>query len=251
MLEIILASITIMLASLIGVIFTWKILGEFIKKNIGLLVSFSAGVFLVLVIGLGEEVFSHSESFITPVPWILGGALGIFILFKLLPNFHHHHSDSHEDHSHSKIDVRKIVISDSIHNIGDGILLAASFSVSTIVGVTAVASIFIHEIVQEISEFFVLKQSGLSTRKSLLINFLSSSTVLIGAVGGFFLLDTFEAIEVPLLSISAGAFFVVVIQDLIPESVRHSKQKKNYFQHILFFLVGFAIMIAIKTIGSH
>jgi len=240
-----------MFASLVGIIFTWGILGVYIKKNIGLLVSFSAGVFLILIIRLGSEVFEHAHTITEPVPWIIGGAFGVLLLFKLLPNFHHHHSDEHEDHAHSKLDVRKIVISDSVHNIGDGVLLATAFAVSIPVGIAATISIFFHEIVQEISEFFVLKQSGLSTKKALFINFVSSGAILVGAIGGFFLLETFEAIEMPLLALSMGAFLVVVLQDLIPESVRHSRKKKNYLQYILFFLFGILVMFSVSAFFSH
>ncbi len=251
MLAIIISSLSIMIASLIGVIFTWRILGEFIKKNIGLLVSFSAGVFLILIIGLGVEAFEEAHTFIEPLMWMIGGAIGVLTLFSFLPKFHHHHSDDHEEHTHDRIDTRKIIISDSIHNIGDGVLLAAAFSVNLSIGIAATISIFIHEIVQEMSEFFVLKQAGFSTKRALVINFLSSGTILIGAVGGFFLLEIFEAIEVPLLALSAGAFLVVVLQDLIPESVRHSHKKGNYFQHILFFLVGVLIMSSVNNLVAH
>lgn len=251
MLAILISSFIIMLASFFGIIFTWGIFGNFIKKNVGLLVSFSAGVFLILIIGLVSEVFKHTQTFTEPLFWILCGILGVLSLFKLLPSFHHHHSDEHEDDAHSKLDVRKIVISDSIHNIGDGILLATAFAVSLPVGIAAVISVFVHEIVQEISEFFVLKQAGLSTKKSLIINFISSGSILIGSIGGFFLLEVFESIEVPLLSLSVGAFLVVIVQDLIPESVRHSRKKKNYIQHILFFLMGVLVMFGVSTFVSH
>ena len=248
---IIIASLLIMLTSLIGVIFTWRLFGNFIKKNTGLLVSFSAGVFLVLIAGLSLEAFEQSTTTTGPIPWMIVGILGVVLLFKVLPSFHHHHSDDHEDHTHSHLDAQKIVMSDSIHNIGDGILLAAAFGVSIPVGIAATLSIFIHEIVQEISEFFVIKQSGLSTKKSLIINFMSSSTILIGSLGGFFLLEQFESIEVPLLALSAGAFLVVVFQDLIPESVRHSKQEKNYLKHGFFFTIGIVIMLGVNSFVGH
>lgn len=251
MFAIVIASIIIMLASLIGVIFTWNVLGTFIKNNIGLLVSFSAGVFFILVMSLGAEVFHHAHTITEPLLWIAAGVVGVLLLFRMLPNFHHHHSDVHEDHAHSAIDVRKIIISDSIHNIGDGVLLAASFAVSIPVGIAATISIFIHEIIQEISEFFVMRQAGLSTTKALLVNLASSSTILIGAIGGFFLLDVFEAIELPLLGLSAGAFLVVVLHDLIPESVRHSHKEKKYIQHLVFFAIGCLLMVAVGLFVSH
>lgn len=251
MTAIIISSIIIMLASLVGVIFSWHFLGTFIKKHLGLFVSFSAGVFLILVINLSLEVFNHTSDFFGPVMWILAGMIGVLLLFRLLPTFHHHHSDEHEERPHSKLDVRKIIISDGIHNIGDGILLAASFSVSIPVGIAATIGIFIHELIQEISEFFVMRQAGLSVPRALLINFATSATILIGALGGFFLIGIFENIELPLLALSAGAFLIVVLQDLIPESIRHSRVEKNYLHHILFFVIGIILMFSVGRLFGH
>jgi len=248
---ILISSLIIMCASLIGVIFTFGAFKKYIDTRIGLLVSLSAGVFLVIVVQLMVEAYEHSYNPLLPTLWVGLGIFGILILFKLLPAFHHHHDEHHENKIHDHVDARKIVLSDAIHNIGDGVLLAASFAVSFPVGIATTASIFIHELVQEISEFFVLRQAGVSTQKALAINFAASSTILVGAIGGFFLLDTFEALEIPLLALSAGAFLVVVAQDLIPESIRHSRAKKQYAQHFSFFLIGAVLMLLVSSLTTH
>ena len=50
-----------MLASLGGVISVWKKAGRLIEKNLSLLVSFSAGVFLIVSYQLGVETIEHSS----------------------------------------------------------------------------------------------------------------------------------------------------------------------------------------------
>jgi len=50
-----------MLASLGGVLFIWKGIGKIIERNLSLLVSFSAGVFLVVVFQLGQETLHHAD----------------------------------------------------------------------------------------------------------------------------------------------------------------------------------------------
>ena len=227
-----------MLASLIGAISVWQKIGLTIEKNLHYLVSFSAGVFLLIAYELGHEAGWGA--------WILLGVASSLLLFRLLPDFHHHHDNEHNDHNHSSIDARRVIISDAIHNIGDGILLVAAFSVSSALGLATTLSIFIHEIIQEISEFFVLKQAGFTTKKALMLNFLTSSTILIGAIGGYFLLEKFEAIELPLLGITAGAFFVIVLHDLVPHSIKSIKTKKHAFQHVLWFALG-AVLISIAS----
>lgn len=181
----------------------------------------------------------------------MAGVILITLIFRLLPSFHHHHDDAHHDHTHSRIDARRIMISDAIHNIGDGILIAATFSISMPLGIATAISILVHEFIQETSEFFVLRQAGLSVKKALLINFAVSGTILIGALGGFFLLESFEMLEVPLLGIAAGSFLVVVLHDLIPDSVRHSRETKKYFKYIAWFLIGIALMVGVNRWLDH
>ena len=244
-------SVLIMLASLGGVLFVWKKAGKVIEQHLGFLVSFSAGVFLIVAYQLGQEALEHAETLSIGLAWIFAGAVGIWVLFKIIPQFHHHHDEKEEKHTHSKLDARRILFGDAVHNIGDGILLAASFAISTSLGVVTALSVFIHELVQEVSEFFVLKQAGYSTKKALSWNVLISATILIGSLGGFFLLDTFEMFEVPLLGISAGAFLIVIFHDLIPHSVRTSESKTHYVKHVMWFVLGLALMLVVNMFAVH
>ncbi|HYF13274.1 MAG TPA: ZIP family metal transporter [Candidatus Paceibacterota bacterium] len=249
MLEIVGLSILVMLASLAGVFSVWKTMGRSIEKNIHYLVSFSAGVFLVIVFHLATEAVDHAGS--SGILAILVGAIFISLVFKLLPSFHMHGEHEGHDHETDHIDPRRILVSDGIHNIGDGILLAAAFTVSPTVAVAAAVSIFFHEIVQEISEFFVLRDGGYSVKKALTLNFLVSSTILIGSVGGFIALELFETLEAPLLGFAAGAFLMVVLGDLIPHSVRHSLRTAHYAKHIVLFLIGAVLMQTLSTSLGH
>jgi zinc transporter ZupT len=251
MLEIFIASLLIMLASLVGVISVWKNLGQLIEKNLHFLVSFSAGVFLYISYELSAETIHEAHSAQYGLFWILIGIFGLWLIFKLLPTFHHHHDNESEIHVHSQIDARRIILSDGLHNIGDGILLVTSYTVSFSLGLIATLSIFIHEIIQEISEFFVLRSAGYSVKKALLTSFAISSTILIGSIGGFFLLGNFKIIEVPLLGLASGSFLMVVIQDLIPHSIKMSTSRAHIIRHLAWFLVGLLIMVWLGNIFNH
>ena len=251
MIEILLYSVLIMLASLVGVFSVWRRAGRAIERNLNLLVSFSAGVFIVIAYQLGIEVVEHSDTLGSGLVWIVIGLLAVWLLFKFLPSSHHHHDEASETHPHSRLDARRIMASDALHNLGDGILLATSFAVSSSLGMLTALSIFVHELVQEISEFFVLRQAGYSTKSALILNFAISATVLLGALGGFFLLESFETLEVPLLGLASGAFLVVVFHDLIPHSVRSSRHENLYWRHLLWFLVGMVLMFVVSTFTAH
>lgn len=249
--SLILASLLVMSASLVGVVTVWKRAGAVLEKNADFLISFSAGVFLVVAYRVSKEATEHAQSFGTGLFWIFFGALAVWVLFKLLPVLH-----SHPDHEHSvgepqSIDIRRMLIGDGFHNMGDGIFLAASFAISPTIGIAAALSVFVHELIQEISEFFVLRSAGYSARQALVLNFMVSSTVLVGSLGSFFLIDAFELLEAPLLGLAGGAFLVVVLHDLIPHSIRSSSERLHYVKHFIWFIIGVAIMVGITALSAH
>ncbi len=251
MIEILVASLLIMLASLSGKLTTWRLAGPYIERNLHFFVSFAAGVLLVVIYNLSSEIIEHAGSLTLGLPWILAGALIVLVAFRYLPHFHHHHDVGTDDHSHSRIDANRILLSDGIHNIGDGVVIVVAFTASFALGVATTISILFHETLQEISEFFVLRQAGLSIGKALLYNFFVSSTILIGAIGGYFLLGTFEALEIPLLGLAAGSYFIVVFHDLIPHSINAATERGHYVRHIIFFIVGLTLMTGLVTFLPH
>lgn len=245
MLELIAISLLVMLASLVGVVAVWKRAGAFIEQRLDYLVSFSAGVFLVFLFGLASEAVEHVGGLQYGLPWLLSGAVGIWLIFKLIPASHAH---AHAGHPHTRLDARRLITIDAIHNAADGIFLAASYAVSPALALAAGISIFVHEALQEMSEFFVLRDAGYSTKKALAVNFLVSSTILVGAVGAYLLLDVFEALEGPLLGLAAGGILMVVLHDLIPHSIREARRVSHYAAHLLWFLVGASAMFGVTAL---
>ncbi len=238
-----------MLASLVGVLFISQSVGNFFERNLGYLVSFSAGVFLIIAYGLSTEALEHAPSASMGIMYIFLGAFGIWVLFKFMPGLHDH-PEHGATHSHP-IDPRRVLVSDAFHNTGDGILLAASFAVSPALGLAATVSVFIHELLQETSEFFVLRAAGYSVGKALRWSFLVSCTILVGALGGYYFLDVFETLEPVLLGLSSGAFLVVVLSDLIPHSVRDARTTSHYAAHIAWFAFGALAMFLLKAFLGH
>ncbi|OGG73663.1 hypothetical protein A3A40_03300 [Candidatus Kaiserbacteria bacterium RIFCSPLOWO2_01_FULL_54_20] len=249
MIEVLLASFLVMLVSLSGKIFTWRQAGPFIERNLHFFVSFAAGVMLVVAWNLSGEIIEHAGSLSQGFPWIVLGAVVVLVAFRYIPQFHHHHDKN--EHPHSEIDVNRVLVSDAIHNIGDGVIIVVSFAASPLLGIASTASIMVHELLQEVSEFFVLKEAGLSVRAALVWNFITSSTILIGTFGAYFLLERFEALEIPLLGLSVGSYLIVVFHDLIPHSISKSTEHWHLVKHALFFVVGLALMAAVATYLPH
>lgn len=240
MLETIIAAVIIMLVSLFGVVFTVGTLHSWLENRLPFLVSFSAGVFFVTAGAIGLEVFHVVDEVWQGALLIgLGYALAV-LLHWLSPETHHHHGE-HCEHSHAKKGMaRRIIIGDGIHNIADGVILVAAFSTSPVLGAGVALSILIHEALQEVSEFFVLRQAGYTTKQALAINFAVSSTILLGVGLGYFALASHE-LEAALLAVSAGFFLHVVAHDLFPK--RHQHETLGLFgKHLAIVLVGAMLM---------
>jgi zinc transporter ZupT len=236
--EIIIAALAIMAVSLIGILFVQKTAGAWLESRLHRLVSFAAGVFAVTATLLILEVFHVVESFFVGSALIFIGYGAAWATHYLIPESHHHHGGSC---GHS---AKKLLIGDAIHNIGDGIILVPAFMVSSALGWTVAASIIIHEAVQEISEFFVLRRAGYSVKKALLINGLVSSTILIGVLIGALALVN-SNLEGVLLAVTAGFFLHVVIHDLLP--LERGSAKATYISHGVLILLGALLMFGITN----
>lgn len=252
-LSIIIAGVAIMVASLSGVVFTQKIAAKFLEERLSYLVSFSAGVFLITAGALALEVFELAETTFMAVLLIALGyglAWGIQIV---MPESHQHHDPNCAPlHQHgSKKSARKLIIGDAVHNVADGIILVPAFMVSPALGIAVTVSILIHEVLQEISEFFILKQAGYSTKKALAINFMVSSTIFIGIALGYFAV-AYHNLEVLLLAVSAGFFLHVVMHDLLPRPHNH-ENKRDFLLHVVVLASGLLVMasVALALGDSH
>jgi zinc and cadmium transporter len=160
---------------------------------------------------------------------VLGGIFGFFILEKMLLWRHYHYTG----HQHPEIAVGHevkvvaaplILIGDAFHNFVDGVIIAASFLVSTELGFATSLAVIAHEIPQEVSDFGILLQSGLSQRKAFLYNAISSATTMPGAIFAYLFLIEVEAATPYMMAISAASFIYIALSDLVP----HLHHKREY-----------------------
>jgi zinc and cadmium transporter len=244
-----LSLVAIILVSFVGVVFAWKTFGDWLKPRLHYFITFAAGVFVVIIYNLLEEAVHVGNTLKVFGAFWLGGIF-LALVTKLLPkdSHHHHHGDCEKEFSH--IDARRVLVGDAIHNIHDGITLVPAFLVSPVVGFGTALGVLLHEIVQEISEFFILLSSGYSVKKALLYNFLVSLTILIGAFLSLYL-ASIEAIAPLLIAFSAGGFTYVLVRDLLPSIYSQVKKKGLYGRILLSFVAGFLLMLTVGVIAPH
>ncbi len=135
---------------------------------------------------------------------LIAGIALFFVLEKFLLWRHCHddHCAEHplgdgNDHSHAhqheqarkKASGALVLVGDALHNVLDGVLIAAAFLTDVHLGIVTSVAIMAHEIPQEIGNFAVLLHSGVSRRRALILNLLTSLTAVIGGVVGYFALE--------------------------------------------------------------
>ncbi|OJA19981.1 hypothetical protein AZE42_04211 [Rhizopogon vesiculosus] len=95
----------------------------------------------------------------------------------------------------SKLSAYLNLFGDFVHNITDGLAMAASFYSSPLIGATTTLACFAHEIPHEIADYSILVRSGFTKRQAMQSQFLT-------AIGAFVSVGTFMGIAIHNLSAS-------------------------------------------------
>jgi len=217
----------------------------FLNKKISqkinlLLVSFAVGAllgdtFIHLLPQSFKSLDSFTVSFLT-----IGGLLLFFVLEKIL-RWHHCHEIGYCDHQSKHLIVLN-TFGDTVHNLIDGMLIAASFMVDFKLGIFTSVAVLLHEIPQEIGDFAVLIHSGLSLKKAFFYNLFSASSAFLGVILVFILGSKISSLSLFLLPITAGAFIYLAASDLIPELHRHDPPLSHSLLQLLFIIFGVILM---------
>lgn len=210
------------------------------QKLLPMLLSFAVGTLLGgAFLGLIPKGLEEADP---PVfmATLLGGFVAFFMLEKLLIR---RHSLVHEP-SRGGVAGPLILIGDAFHNFVDGVVIAAAFLTSTELGITVALAVLAHEIPQEIGEFAILLENGYSRMKALLLNALSATATLPGAILAYFWLAQFQEFVPFMLAISAASFIYVAAVDLVPSL--HSKTSRgSSLRQVLLLCSGMATIGAI------
>ena len=126
------------------------------------------------------------------------------------------------------------LLGDGIHNLVDGMVIAASFLITTPVGLATTVAVIFHELPQEIGDFGVLVYGGFTRYRALFANFLSALTAVVGAfISNYFSshVDNFVGL---LVAFGAGGFIYLAASELIPEIQKEENIEKSIIQFVLF-----------------
>ena len=227
----------------------FMLLGEKVQnKLVTALLSFATGTLLTAaLLGLIPEAIEAvgEPHLITPI--ILGGLLFFFFLEKFLI-WRNCQVKECEVHAHAPGPL--VLVGDAFHNFTDGIVIAAAFLTGFNIGLAAGFTIIMHEIPQETGDFAILLHDGMSKKKALIYNLLSSSVTIPAAIISFFILDIFATTVPIFLAISAASFLYIALSDLIPQ-LHEKTETKEIIKQLLLVFIGILMMALLLSIGGH
>lgn len=236
--------ILVSLISLIGIV-TISVNEQRLKRVVFALVSLAAGgLFGDAFIHLLPEAYEMSKGEVKAPICVLAGLFAFFVLVKFL-RWKHEHSLPSEREIHPVGWLN--LFADGAHNLIDGMLIGASYLAGFQVGIATTIAVALHEIPQEIGDFGVLIQAGMSRARALLYNYLSASLAIAGAIIALLIGAKIEGFASVMLPVTAGGFIYIAGSDLLPELHRESDLTKSVIQMIAM-AAGVALMLTLEIL---
>ena len=236
---ILLSTILISLISLVGIM-TLGLRENYLRSLIMLLVSLSAGT---LIGGAFVHLIPESLTFFKSeviFAYVLVGFIAFFIVEHVL-KWRHCHEKECEIHTFAHMSL----FGEALHNLIDGIVIAAAFIISVPIGISTSLAVAMHELPQEFGDFGILIHGGYKKSKALLYNFLIALTAIAGGLFGYWAYSLAQLSMTALLPIAAGGFIYIGASDLIPE-IRKVKDIKKATIHLFAFIAGIALMYILR-----
>lgn len=238
--------------SLVGVM-TLAIREKFLRQIIFSLVAMATGaLFGNVLFQLLPEIFEQ----IDPIFAGLMVLLGIILFFSLEKFFHWRHRHHLDGHSERNVNLEPEIkplgylslFADGLHNFLDGVIIAIGYLAALPIGLATTVAIIFHEIPQEIGDFAILLHSGFSKKRALLINLLSASVAVTGAVLALLIGGRLTAFNNIFLPLAAGGFLYIAGSDLVPELHKITEVKRSIVQ-LVAFITGAALMLLLALWG--
>jgi zinc and cadmium transporter len=204
------------------------------------MVSYAVGAMLgAAFLHLLPEAFMQADSIEALFATTLAGLIAFFLLEKaaLWRHRHQHGEGLAHEHAHPAAHKRPvatlIIVGDCFHNFVDGVLIASAFVTDPVLGVAAAVALVAHEVPQEVGDFMVLLDCGLSRAKALTLNLASGATGVLGGVVGYFALGHAQHLTPYVLALAAASFIYIAVADLIPGLHRAMDARSTAWQIVL------------------
>lgn len=178
------------------------------------------------------------------------------VIFFILDNaelWHHGHEHSQGDgdalghnHSHKPRGVWSVLVGDSVHCFGDGLLIAAAFVADTRLGALASLAVLTHEVPHHLGDLAVIGLGKTGNRRAATKVALAGSMTIVGGIAGFYLAEPLKPLLPYFLAAAASSFIYVALADLVPQLQRQAGSHRAVRQ-ILWMIIGI-VVVALATL---
>lgn len=220
-----------------------------LNRIISHLISFAVGALLGgAFLHLIPRAFEHDAVGSDTPLYIVAGIMGFFVLERFLHVHHEHHLEG-QPHPTQPI-VTMSIVGGTMHNLVDGMIVAASYVVSVEAGLVTTSAILLHQIPQEIGDFGILVHGGLEPRRALVYNLISGIGAVVGAGAAILIGSIADNFAPIIVAVTAGSFIYIAASDLIPE-LRRSLGHKASLQQLLLMAAGVGLMLIPRLVWGH
>jgi zinc and cadmium transporter len=216
------------------------------------LISFATGAMLAAaLLGLlPEAIASVGPARVPAIGAALLAGIALFFVLEKLVLWRHCHTEDCESHVPHDGDRDQaagwlILFGDGMHNVLDGVLIAAAFLTDVRLGLVTAIAITAHEVPQELGSLAVLLHAGMPARRAMLLNVLSSLTSVIGGVVGYFALEHALEAQPYAIAVAAASLIYVAVADLIPGLHRRVDPRGSFMQ-VLLIALGVGVIAAVE-----
>jgi zinc and cadmium transporter len=243
------------------------------------LLSLAAGALLATAfMHLLPEAFESQAGAQALFSTLLGGLIFFFLLDKA-ELYHHghehhhgevhtpskapahaHHPQDHHDHQHHHAASHNhdahhhagggwaVLLGDSVHCFGDGILIAAAYMADIKLGLAATLAVLVHEVPHHMGDLVVLRHSKQSASKALAKLSAAGAVTVVGGLVGYFLVEQLQSLLPYLLVIASSSFIYVALADLIPQLQKRLSLRETTAQ-VAWLAVGIALVTMVSGLA--
>jgi zinc and cadmium transporter len=218
--------------------------------------------FLHLLPEAFESEFGAHELFLT----LLIGVVFFFLLDKA-ELWHHGHEHHHEaakgghdhrnhvhDHGHGHDHGPRpvsggwsVLVGDSVHCFGDGILIASAFMADLQLGFIAALAVLAHEVPHHMGDLAVLRESSGTRKAALLKVTLAGAITALGGLVGWWLVDLLRDYLTFFLVVASSSFIYVALADLIPQLQKRLALRETLTQ-IAWLMSGIVLVLLVGNL---
>ena len=242
---------------LIAALLTYGVLSRYTQH----LLSLAAGALLATAfMHLLPEAVNSSAGAKELFAVLLGSLIFFFLLDKAELYHHgHEHGSDHvhghphgADHGRTQDDKRSggwaVLVGDSVHCFGDGVLIASAFVADFKLGLVASLAVLAHEVPHHMGDLVVLRSNDKSANPALLKLCMAGGITVLGGLLGYFLVAQLQDLLPYMLVIASGSFVYVALADLIPQLQKRLSLKETAAQ-VAWLAVGIVLVTVVSGLA--